>query len=499
MAQKLVKSPQQVRDDYLKTIKNGLQRIGISNPNVSENSDYWITATALADQISVLFNNIEILGEELMPDTATGENLDRLLTMFGLTRRGAGVASGQIQFVTSAATLVPVGSQLTSSTGKSYEIVLGGIYENNAILNVVAVEPGADGNLAIGAVLNWVTPPYNAQSTCLVFSAIKGGVNAEDDETARARLLTRLANPPGSGNWQQIAEIAESSDPVVQKAFIYQAANGPSTLHIAVAGYPGTSSKSREIESFKMNSSIIPSILGSLPEYYETVITTVDDVSSDVAFSITIPNNATQTIGNGWLNFSQFPRINNTSHFFCKVTTVTNSTNITIDSPAGSNPSPGISLISWIDRTTWTVKTSKILSFTGTGPYVCVLETPLAGIAVNDFIFPACANAQNYLNFVLEQFKNMGPGEKTNIIEIYSRAARKPKVAEAYPYTMDGAMLRALINAGDEIQAASFCYRGISTPALQQQSGVLTPALPSVISDAPKIFIPRNIAFYPEI
>lgn len=497
---KITKTPSEIRDDYLRTIKNGLIDIGITNPNVSEDSDYWVQAVALADQITTLFNNIEVAADELMPDTATGTDLDRLLAMFGLTRRVAGGGTGQCAIVCSAATFVVTGAELINSVGSIYQVRTGGTFVDGDLIDLISKDVGAKVNLAAGAILTWVSPPFATQSTATVTRAVTGGVDAEDDETARARLLSRLAHPPGSGNWQQVAELAESTDPVVQKAFVYPAANGPSTLHVAVAGYPSTVSKSRAIDSLKLNAIIIPSIIGMLPEYVETVITTVVDVPIDVSVNITLPlatgAAASGPQGGGWLDATPFPQLS-PDYYFVSVTSVTDATHFTIDSPPGVAPTSGVSRINWIDTTEWTIKQATVTSYTGTGPYALTIDTPFVGISQYDWVFPASVNAQVYLDALLDGFKQMGPGDKTSQIGLLPRATRKPRPSSGYAMSVDSQLLKTVINSSDEVETASFYYRATTTPATQVVTGIVTPAVCTLVTDAPNILIPRNVGFYP--
>lgn len=503
---KLTKTPEQIKEDYLRTIKVGLVDIGVPNPNVSEGSDYYVQATAISEQISAVFNNLEFTADQQMPDTAVEADLDRILSIYGLERRPAGGAAGQITIECSAPTLVATGTQLQSSLGVVYQVTVGGTFSDGDTIDVSSVDVGAKTNLAAGALLTWVGAPAFTKATAEVTRAITGGVDEEDDETARARLLSRLANPPGAGNWQQVAELAEATDPVVQKAFVYPAANGPSTLMVAVVGYPSEASKSRVVDSTKLNSIIIPTILGNLPEYVETTITTVEDVPVDVAINLTLPlaTSSSSTIsgpgiGGGWIDPTPWPTVNLSSHYFIPVTTVTDSTHFRVSVPTGLAPTNGVSKVNWIDKTSWKVKQATVQTGTLISPgiYELAIDTPFVGIAANDWIFPASVNAQTYLDSLLEAFKLMGPGEKTDLVALLPRASRKPRPSSSYPMSVDSSLLRYVINAGDEVLTASYHYRGTSTPATQVTSSTITPALPGSITAAPKILIPRQIGFYP--
>src|SRR5580692_11251347 len=106
------KSASQVRDDYLRTLKNGLIALGIPTPNIGPGSDDYIRATALGNEIAVGQANNVILADQLVPDTAGSSYLDRWLALFDLSRRPAIGSSGLI----TPAISVPGGTLIVSGT-----------------------------------------------------------------------------------------------------------------------------------------------------------------------------------------------------------------------------------------------------------------------------------------------------------------------------------------------------------------------------------------------
>lgn len=485
-------TPASIRDDFLRVIKNGLWDLGIQDANVSPGSDYWVMAEALGAQIAMLYNFLITSSDAVMPDTCTGEDLDRWLGIVGLERRDAGGSTGTIEFSTDFTTLVPTGAELTSASGQRYKVSQGGTYADGDTIPIESIDVGTQTNLDVPDFLTWASPPFGSQPTANLATALTGGVDAEVDDVARARLLDRLANPPSAANWSWIVEMCEALDPVIQKAFVYNVHNGPSTVFIALAGNPAEGSKSREIDSIKLNSTLAPLIRGSMPEYVETTITTVEDVETDVSFQITLPlatpsSSATTGPGNGtgWLDPTPWPAVNGTPHTKCAVTAVNSAQNFTVDSPAGVAPTAGSTRICWIDRTDWSVKQAKVVSYTGTGPYTVTTDLPFTDIAVGDYIFPASVNAQNYVDAALTAFELMGPGEKVDI-GATPVAARRPRQNDRFPSNLDGTVLRYIINSGDEVQTAEYWYRSNTTPNT-----------PAAAGDPPKIFIPRHLAFYP--
>lgn len=496
----LVKDSNSILSDMLKTIKSGLIDIGVANPMVDPNSDIYVTCTALSNELAIAANNVLAQADQVMPDTASETDLDRLLTIYGLQRRGASVGSGAVQIKCSIPTLVTPASQLVSATGLVYQVTVGGTYNNLDNVPIVSVDTGAGVNLEIGSVLSWVSTPAFAQSTTILTSAVTGAVDAENDETARQRLMDRLANPPTLGNWQQVCEVCEAADPAVQKSFVYPCANGPSTFHIALTAYPTTTSVSRELGTVQLGQ-ISSIILGQLPEYIETTITTVSNVTNDVSFKLLIPYPAgsiTSGIGGGWLDPVPFPQADSSAPFYCCVSGITSSSIFIIKTWNTSvYPIAGSSRISWIDKSNnFTVQTSTITSFLDFGTagspayrmFYVTVDKPFPSIALNDYIFPAMNNAQTYVNAVINWFANNGPGEKTDVSTLLPRATRKPRSNTSYPNYLDGTLLKALFNSASEIESCDFYYRQFT----------VAPDLPSYISDPPNIYTPNNIGFYPE-
>jgi uncharacterized phage protein gp47/JayE len=491
----LVKVPNQILDDMIRTIKSGLIDIGIIDPQVDPGSDYYIMAQAVANELAVAEQNVMLQADALMPDTARGSDLDRILSNYGLSRRSASTGVGACQLVSTASTVVPLNAQLVSSTGLVYQVIIGGTYANLAEIPIQSVSTGEAVNLAIGEVLNWVSTPAFAQSTSIVTQAVTGAVDAETDDVARQRLLSRMQNPPALGNWQQVADMCESFDPAVQKSFIYPVANGPSTLHVALTGYATATSKSRALASSKVTS-LTSSIQGQLPEYVDSFVSTVTDVPVDISFKLTLPyplGAVNLGTGGGWVDFQPFPAATVAQTYY--TASVTNSTSFVMLVPAQNPaPIPGITHISWIDRTNnYTVRTATILTaayanFFGVKTYIITIDTPFVGMVNGDYIFPSCINAQTYVNNILAHFALMGPGEKTDIATLLPRAYRKPRPNLSFPNAVDGSMLRAVIESGTEVLSADYWYSTYGTTA---------PALPSLIELPPNIYIPRQIGLYP--
>jgi hypothetical protein len=409
-----------------------------------------------------------------------------------MKRRPAGASNGPIIFTTSTPTLVATGAQLKSPSGVTVYVTVGGTYSNGAQIPVQSLSTGTGANLTAGTSLRWLSPPAYASSTAVVASpGITGGVDVEDDETARARLLDRIANPPGGGNASQIASWAERV-PEIQKAFPYPACNGPSTVHVALVAYAtATPGRTRVISDAGL-AAATAEIVGELPEFAEVVVTKVQEVPADAGFSIVIPSAVgTSSTGNGWLDAAPWPTPKTTtvsiSSGVCAVTTVTNTTAITAQAAALPVSTSGFS-IAWVSPTDFSLRTAKVLSWTssGTGPFLVslVLDTPFVGITTGCVIFPAAVNTSIYVASVLASFASLGPGEKTNAAGVLPRALRRPYAYQSWPSTLGASFLKALVDSSTEVLDASWLSPAPMMP------------YPTLISQAPYIYVPRNIGLY---
>ena len=493
-----VKDPTTIRDDMLRTIRNGLTQFGIVNPQVGFGTDYYLIATGLANEISVVNVNVQVKADAQMPDTATGTDLARLLQNNGLAYRPASPSTGAITLDCSSTTLVPTGGTLVDATGLRYQVTVGGTFSAGTRVPLISIDTGSGVNHLAGDVLKWTTaPPFCNQNQSVASGGLTGGAPAENDDTARARLFVRLQNPPGSGNWPQVNGYAEASSPLVQKAFCYPGVNGPSTCHVAVVGYATTVSKNRDIDTTSvMPGTVTPYILGQMPEYVETIITTVTNVATDVSIGLTLPSATTAQPagpGGGWVDGSPWPAVSGLGQNSVTVTAVTSSTVFTVNAPTA--PTSNVSHIAFLDPTNWTLYQAKVLSYTGgAGAYVITIDQPFPNIAAafaldasaKPIIWPQAVNGPAYVAAFLAAMALMGPGEKTSNAGVLSRGYRHPLPVNSWPYSLNATILKSLSNVGSEVLDVSYYSRSTTTPAI-----------PGSVANPPNILVPRFIGFYP--
>jgi uncharacterized phage protein gp47/JayE len=495
----VVKSAEEIRDDILRTIKNGLIDQDVASPNVGPNSDWFVIASSLGNELAVVGANAIVKCDQLMPDTATGDDLERIAALFELSKQPAAGSIGQVTIDASATSPIETGRELVDSAGLRFEVVIGGNFADDAEVLIRAIDTGYATNHAAGDVLQWVTaPPFCSDKVTVFTGGLTNGIDAEDDETLRARLYALLQTPPGAGDWEHCAEVAEESTASVQKAFVYPAIEGPATVHVAVTAAPTEDSKSRVVASATMTGNVDPYIKGKLPSHAYVVVTTVTDVNADVAIGLALPEAPTANPpgpGGGWTNGTPWPSVDGTTAYKCAVTAVSTTASFTVD--AQTAPTAGVTRIAWISPYDWTLYTALVTSYTGSaGAYVVSIDNAFTGIAVGCFIWPECQNAETYVDALLAQFALMGPGEKSSNASALARGFRHPAPSNSWPYQLGPALLRSVADAGDEVLSTQFLYRTDGTTTISGSAGSLTPQVPGAVSSPPNQYVPRHIGLY---
>lgn len=488
----IIKSATDTRDDILRTIRNGLIEQGISNPQVTINSDFGLIATALSNEVAVPANNAVLLANQDMPDTATGSDLDRILGNFGLTRRVASQSAGLIIATASAASFVPSNAQLVDSSGNKFQVTVGGSYSNGSLIPLQSVNAGTTTNEEAGVSLTWVSPPPFFAPTAVVSSIypITGGQDAETDDAARSRLFDFFSNPPGGANPSQIIEWAQNSNPSVQTAFVSAAARGPGTVDVCVVGYANAGDGYRDINIMALTNQIGPYIQGQLPQYADGYICTVQNYPMDVSIGLSLPASSSaipQGPGGGWLDPAPMmvttakPAIRVIDGYalsgFTSGVPTNSATAFWVDFPIA--PVAGIAYsISYVSPVTFTIYSgvttgtyvpatnySSLSSFTSL--YYITVNSPFYQnsnineiIQAGNYIFPTAVNTKTYVQTYVAYVEQMGPGERTNVTGLVPRALRQPADQTSSPYKLNTRVLKPIIDSGPEVLDANMLFRG---------------------------------------
>ncbi len=149
-----------------------------------------------------LYGYLDWLARQIMPDSAESEILDRWASWWGIVRKAASPAFGEVDFAGVDGSVIAAGTVLQRPDGAEYTVdtevtVIGG----TAVATVTASVAGQDGNSAAGVALALVSPVAGVQPGATVAAAgLVGGADIEADEALRDRLRNRVQQPPQGGS-----------------------------------------------------------------------------------------------------------------------------------------------------------------------------------------------------------------------------------------------------------------------------------------------------------
>ena len=491
-----VKSSDQIKTDALNTVYNGLINIGYSNPNVGPNTYWDLVFTGLAQEAGIIGLNTQIIGDQSMPDTALATDLDRWLNFFNLPRKLATNATGGIVVQSSNSTFVPTGTQLQVN-GIRYQVLYGGTFGNGSTITVQSINPGLSANQEAGTVLQWVQTPiyFNPIATVSETFPISGGINSEDDETARSRLSSFFATPIAAADPSQIIAWAQESDPSVQFANVYPCARGPATLDVSVYTYATLEGQQRPVDSTLLANNISSYIKNRISLGIDVLVTNVVDYPIDISINLSLPNavNSSQPgtgLGfldpNPWKVTAAKPVVRVVDGYAISGSDPTvpqnSATSFWVDFPVPpvNGTVYNISFFSPVTLITTSAQTgSTFIPATNfaslsshTSLYYISINAPFyddaninSPIKPGTHLFPTAQNTQIYVTALLNYMFSMGPGERTanTGLTANGRARRFPFDKDQYPYTIDNRLLHSVITSSSEILTGTFNYYGIYT------------------------------------
>ena len=191
------------------TITTLIARIRADALSFLTNTDPWLRRSLLdvvlrvhAKATDALYAFLVNLFNQCIWDQATGSYLARWAGIFGLAKKSAAAASGQVSFSGANGSVVIDQSVLLRADGAQF-IVSGPIalVGGAATATVTAALAGAAGNCAAGTVLSFASPSAGVGATAVVQApGIAGGEDEEGDPSLQARFLARLRQEAQGGD-----------------------------------------------------------------------------------------------------------------------------------------------------------------------------------------------------------------------------------------------------------------------------------------------------------
>lgn len=192
-----------------------------------------VLARVMAGAAHLQHGHLEYLSRQIFPDTSDTEYLERHASLFGLSRLPAAYAAGAVVLTGVDGSVVPAGTLLQRSDAVGYVTDADAtIASGTATVAVTAVDAGLEGNADAGVVLAFVSPVAGVSSAATVDTGgLTNGTSAEDDASLRARLLSRLQEPPHGGSEADYVAWALAVAGVT-RAWVYPLELGPGTVTV---------------------------------------------------------------------------------------------------------------------------------------------------------------------------------------------------------------------------------------------------------------------------
>jgi uncharacterized phage protein gp47/JayE len=148
-----------------------------------------------------LYGYVDFVARQVIPDTADQDYLERWASVWGIARKSAVAATGNVVFSGSNTTQIPAGVVLQRSDGAEFVTTATGVIAGgSASIAVVARVPGEGGNTPGATQLALAAQILGVSSTAVTAAAgLVSGAEVEADDDLRQRLLSRIQQPPQGG------------------------------------------------------------------------------------------------------------------------------------------------------------------------------------------------------------------------------------------------------------------------------------------------------------
>lgn len=475
----------------LNDIRYGYAAVGLP-ANVEVGGDHYFRARAFNRRLAIAIANNKLANDNRNPLTAKGDELIELAGVHGVRPRPASSAAGfVIAKVTGGGTVtVPQGYPWIAPNGQSYHVITATTVADGEPVEVSADDTGTKTNQVSGTVGLWglASLANLKQEAAVDVDAIDGGVEADDEEKLRQRLLRRLAFPEVGGTPAQIATWAEEASAAIEQAFVHPAARGPASYDVVVIKAGGNRALAPSIvAAAKAN------ILANMPGHADVNATTVDAEYVDIVVNATLPlPKSVGGAGGGWRDTNPWPSTADAT--LAKVTAKTSST-LTVNSTSADAPSVGKRFGIW-DPTDEVMLEFTIQSVSGgSGAYVVTpdpaVSSTLTNVQVGAYVSAGAVQLTDYADELNDEVLDLGPGEKSSLGAILRWARRQPGPDVEAPNTLTHLQLCEVTEAHAEVLDLDYAARY----ATGTTTTLTSPSTPATTADPTKVLVPKFIAF----
>lgn len=204
-------------------------------------SNVAVFAKAFGGAAHMLHGHLDYLSKQIFVDSADTVYLDRYASIYGLSRKPADYAIGQVVFTGTDGSVIPAGTVLQRSDGIDYELDASGTVSGGSVsVAVTCLTAGEIGNADAATALTLGSPIAGVSSTANVDGdGLTGGLETETDEALRERILARIQDPPKGGAASDYEQWAVSVEGIT-RAFVFAGVLGPGTVSVYVVNDEAT-------------------------------------------------------------------------------------------------------------------------------------------------------------------------------------------------------------------------------------------------------------------
>ncbi len=186
------------------------------NINTIEGDVFWNATKPMADE-SARIRNIALkkILYSRFPQTATGDDLIEIGESRGIYIKGADYAIHKIKFVGEEGRIISAGrivSTESTETAAAIEFIIDETVvipaSGEVTVNATCTVAGTIGNVALGGI-KLLLKSLNGIASLENIEIVKYGVDIEDDESYRERILEEMQRPNASGNKYQYEQWAK--------------------------------------------------------------------------------------------------------------------------------------------------------------------------------------------------------------------------------------------------------------------------------------------------
>lgn len=212
---------------------------------VSQSGDLAVRMQAVAAQLHALYLQGEWTRRQCFPQSAEGEYLDAHGQLRGVSRREATRAQGTLRFYSdgehTAPLDIPLGTVAMTAGLVRFETTQEAalpVGESWVDVPAQAAQAGAAGNAAARSVVTMAVAPAGV-TECTNPQPFTGGMDREEDEEFRARVLETYARPSNGANAAFYAQTAMAFEGVAAVQVLPRS-RGVGTVDVVVAAPAGT-------------------------------------------------------------------------------------------------------------------------------------------------------------------------------------------------------------------------------------------------------------------